>query len=126
MPLLDMIKFDKNGLVPAIAQDVESGAVLMMAYMNREALEKTLKTGFAHYYSRSRNKLWRKGESSGHAQKVRELLVDCDADTILMKVEQKVAACHTGHFSCFYRKAEGNDIIEIPDKRFDEEKVYGK
>ena len=96
------LKFDGNGLVCAIAQDYESGEVLMQAYMNREAFDKTLETGFAHYWSRSRQKLWKKGEESGHLQKVRGVYVDCDADCVLLKVEQTGAACHTGNYTCFY------------------------
>lgn len=126
MKVLDEVKFDERGLVPAIAQDSETGEVLMMAYMNREALRKTIETGKAHYYSRSRNRLWLKGESSGHVQKVSDIRIDCDCDTILLKVEQKVAACHTGHFSCFYRKVEGGRFVEIAEKIFNEDTVYGK
>jgi phosphoribosyl-ATP pyrophosphohydrolase/phosphoribosyl-AMP cyclohydrolase len=97
------LRFDANGLVPAIVQDVRNGQVLMHAYMNAEALDQTLQTGLAHYYSRSRQRLWRKGEESGHVQHVREILYDCDADTLLLKVDQEVAACHTGNRSCFFR-----------------------
>ncbi|HZK87167.1 MAG TPA: phosphoribosyl-AMP cyclohydrolase, partial [Syntrophomonas sp.] len=97
------IKFDAQGLVPAIIQDVQSGQVLMMAYMNTESLDKTIASGQTWFYSRSRQSLWMKGESSGHVQKVREILYDCDADTLLIKVKQTGAACHTGHYSCFYR-----------------------
>ena len=125
MSILDLLKFDDRGLVPAIAQDAGTGEVLMMAYMNREAVEKTLATGTAHYYSRSRDRIWMKGESSGHVQKVKGMFLDCDGDTLLLKVEQKTAACHTGHFSCFYRKVAGDEVLEISDKVFDEEKVYG-
>ncbi len=123
---VDSVKFDKKGLVPAITQDFETGDVLMMAYMNREALEKTLESGNVHYYSRSRNKLWMKGETSGHSQTVKELFIDCDGDTILIKVEQEVAACHTGHYSCFFRKIEDDRLVEISDKVFNEENVYGE
>ncbi len=126
MTLLQEIKFDECGLVPAIAQDEKSGQVLMMAYMNEEAVKKTVETGKAHYYSRSRKKLWMKGESSGHVQAVSELLIDCDGDTLLLKVAQQVAACHTGHFSCFYRRVEGGELIEILSKTFNEDEVYGK
>jgi phosphoribosyl-ATP pyrophosphohydrolase/phosphoribosyl-AMP cyclohydrolase len=98
------LRFDGNGLIPAIAQDAENGQVLMHAYMNAEALTRTLETGLAHYYSRSRGKLWRKGEESGHVQRVRAVLYDCDQDTLLLKVDQEVAACHTGNRSCFYRE----------------------
>ncbi len=96
------LKFDEKGLICAIAQDYESGEVLMQAYMNAEAYEKTLETGYAHYWSRSRNKLWKKGEESGHLQKVRGIYLDCDRDCVLLKVEQTGAACHTGNYTCFY------------------------
>jgi phosphoribosyl-ATP pyrophosphohydrolase/phosphoribosyl-AMP cyclohydrolase len=104
MEILDQIKFDEKGLVPAIAQDCHTGAVLMLAYMNREALEKTILSGKAHYFSRSRGKLWLKGETSGHFQHVKGIFYDCDLDTILLKVEQIGPACHTGERSCFYRE----------------------
>ena len=120
------IDFDKqNGLVPAIAQDWETGEILMLAYMNREAFEETLNTGRACYYSRSRSKLWRKGEESGNVQKVREVRVDCDRDTIVLKVEQVGgAACHTGYRSCFYRKIENGGLVEDGEKVFDPKEVY--
>lgn len=106
------IDFEKgNGLVPCIVQDVHTSQVLMLAYMNRESLEKTMATGLATYWSRSRQELWVKGETSGHYQHVREILVDCDADTILIRVEQEGAACHTGKYSCFYRDIEGKEIL---------------
>jgi phosphoribosyl-ATP pyrophosphohydrolase/phosphoribosyl-AMP cyclohydrolase len=97
------LRFDANGLIPAIAQDAESGQVLMLAYMNREALARTRATGFAHYFSRSRQRLWKKGEASGHVQRVREIRYDCDGDALLLAVDQTDAACHTGERSCFYR-----------------------
>lgn len=100
------IKFNKDGLVPAIAQDVNTKEVLMLAYMNKESFELTVKTGKAHYYSRSRQSLWLKGETSGHFQYVKEIRYDCDCDTILLLIEQVGAACHTGNRSCFYRKLE--------------------
>lgn len=99
---MENVKFDANGLICAIAQDYETGEVLMQAYMNTEALEKTLETGYAHYYSRSRQKLWKKGETSGHTQKVVAAAFDCDRDCLLLQVEQKGAACHTGNRSCFF------------------------
>jgi len=106
------IDFEKgNGLVPCVVQDAESGQVLMLAYMNEESLAKTVETKLATYFSRSRNELWVKGETSGHYQHVKEILVDCDADTILLKVEQDGAACHTGKYSCFYRTLEGKEIL---------------
>ena len=113
-----------SGLIPVIAQDYEKGDVLMMAFMNEEAWEKTIESGKAWYYSRSRDKLWLKGETSGNIQIVREIYVDCDDDTILLKVEQVgKAACHTGYRSCFYRKLNG-DLKVVEEKIFDPEKVY--
>ncbi len=100
------IKFDEKGLVPAIAQDWQTGEVLMLAYMNAEAIEKTVSTGRAHYFSRSRNSLWLKGETSGHTQDVRAIYYDCDGDALLLKVKQTGAACHTGERSCFYRRLD--------------------
>ena len=123
------LRFDKseNGLLPAIAQDYQSGEILMLAYINPEAWEKTLETGQAHYWSRSRNKLWLKGESSRHIQLIREILVDCDDDTVVFKVEQLGgAACHTGHRSCFFRRVEGGEIAVVGTRVFDPEAVYGK
>ena len=105
---LDELKWDEKGLIPAIAQDEETGAVLMVAWMNREALKKTADTRQAVYWSRSRNKLWHKGESSGHFQKVSDIRTDCDSDVILLKVQQIGGiACHTGRYNCFYRKLGG-------------------
>ena len=97
------IKWSEQGLIPAIVQDAQSGAVLMLAYMNEEALRLTQDTGEAHFWSRSRQKLWHKGATSGNVQRVREMLIDCDADTILLKVDPVGPACHTGEYSCFYR-----------------------
>lgn len=106
---LDELKFDEKGLIAAIAQDYESGEVLMQAFMNREAVEKTLETGYVHYYSRSRQTLWKKGETSGHTQKVVTAFLDCDKDCILLKVRQKGAACHTGSYSCFSEQIKGGE-----------------
>jgi phosphoribosyl-AMP cyclohydrolase len=121
-----MIDFTKaGGLVAAIAQDADSGAVLMIAWMNQEAFEETLRTGRACYFSRSRGKLWRKGEESGHVQEVREVLVDCDADAVLLKVHQiGGAACHEGYQSCFFRKVEGDKLRIVAEKVFDPKAVY--
>lgn len=102
--ILKQVKFNESGLVPAIAQDWKSGEVLMMAWMNAESLEKTLSSGNVYYWSRSRNSLWRKGETSGHTQTLKECFLDCDGDTILLKIEQVGVACHTGARSCFFRK----------------------
>jgi phosphoribosyl-AMP cyclohydrolase len=121
------LDFDKcGGLVPAIAQDYLSGEVLMMAYVNPESWALTLATGLAHYWSRSRNRLWKKGESSGNVQEVREVRVDCDRDTVLLKVRQVgEAACHTGYRSCFYRRLEGEGLVEDGVRLFDPDQVYG-
>ena len=106
------IDFEKgNGLVPCIVQDNKSDQVLMLAYMNEESLKKTVETKLATYWSRSRNELWVKGETSGHYQHVKEILVDCDEDTILIKVDQDTAACHTGKYSCFYRNLDGEEVL---------------
>ncbi|MEO2069391.1 MAG: phosphoribosyl-AMP cyclohydrolase [Desulfurobacteriaceae bacterium] len=103
--LLKEINFDKGGgLVPVVVQDVDTKTVLMVAYANKEALERTIETGFAHYYSRSRKKLWKKGETSGNLQKVVNIYLDCDGDTLLYEVKQEGVACHTGEYSCFFRK----------------------
>ena len=118
--------FDKNkGLIPVIAQDYQSGEVLMLAYMNKEALNETLKTKKAVYYSRSRQTLWIKGETSGHTQLVKEIRIDCDLDTILLKVEQLGgAACHKGYKSCFFSKLEENELIITEKRVFDPKEVY--
>jgi len=106
-----------NGLIPVIVQDIDTNEVLMLAYMNEEALNLTQTTKFAHYFSRSRNKLWKKGESSGHTQEVKEILIDCDNDTILLKVKQNGVACHTGRKSCFFTNLENNkEILEVEKK----------
>lgn len=118
----------EQGLLPVIVQEYASGEVLMLAYINQEAWEKTLETGKAHYWSRSRGALWLKGESSGHLQLVREILVDCDGDAVLYKVEQLGgAACHTGYRSCFYRRVqEGRLVAVFAEKVFAPEQVYGR
>ena len=123
-----MIDFAKSGgLIPAIAQDAATGQVLMLAWMNQEAYQETVRTGRAVYYSRSRGKLWRKGEESGHVQEVREIFIDCDADTILLKVHQiGGAACHEGYASCFFRKVDGDKLQVIGERVFDPKQVYGK
>src|SRR2546430_5209117 len=123
-----MVDFDKSGgLVPAIAQDAASGVVLMLAWMNREAYEETVRTRRAVYFSRSRNRLWRKGEESGHVQEVREIYLDCDADTILLRVHQLGgAACHEGYQSCFFRRVEGEGLRVVGEKVFEPQDVYKK
>jgi len=115
------LSFDEDGLVPVVAQDVETDEVLMVAYATREAVERTRETGRAHYYSRSREELWEKGATSGHTQTVHEIRVDCDGDTLLYRVEQVGGACHTGHHSCFYRTLDGATVGELV---FDPDDVY--
>ncbi len=112
--VIEGLKFDSRGLIPAIVQDRTSGAVLMMAYMNRESLNKTIQTGTSWFYSRSRNKLWNKGETSGNVQRVAKIGVDCDRDALLLLVDQQGAACHTGNRSCFYRDIYGNECDSRP------------
>ena len=127
-----MVKFDfkldfkkGNGLIPAIVQDYKTNEVLMLAYMNEQAFEQTLKSGKAIYYSRSRKVLWKKGETSGHVQHVKEIRVDCDNDTILLKVDQAGdAACHKGYRSCFFSKLVENELKVVESKIFDPKKVY--
>jgi phosphoribosyl-AMP cyclohydrolase len=127
-PQLDQLKFDSTGLIPIIVQDVKNGQILMMAWMNREALEKTLATGKIHTYSRSRGRLALKGESSGHFQLVHEVLTDCDRDVVLFQCEQIVAACHEGYRSCFFRQYDpaGSQWKTIAQKAFDPDEVYKK
>ncbi len=115
----------ESGLLPAIAQDYATGDVLMLAYINHEAWEKTLKTRKAHYWSRSRNKIWLKGETSGHVQLVKDILVDCDEDTVVFKVDQLGgAACHKGYGSCFFRRVDEQELKVIGQQVFDPDKVY--
>jgi len=117
----------QDGLIPAIAQDWKTGEVLMLAYMNEESFQETLNTGRACYFSRSRGKLWRKGEESGNVQIVKEIRIDCDADTVVIKVDQiGGAACHTGFRSCFYRKIENGKLVEDGTRVFDPKEVYKK
>ena len=118
------LKYDANGLIPAIIQDAENSEVLMMAYMNKSSLQETIETGFTYFWSRSRQKYWKKGETSGHVQEVKAILYDCDKDTVLIKVIQHgPGACHTGHRSCFYTDISGKEIAE---KVFSEKDVYGE
>jgi len=119
--------FEKgNGLVPAIVQDYNTGKVLMLGFLNKTAWEKTLETGLVHFYSRTRGKLWLKGETSGHYLVIKEIYVDCDEDTILFKVEPKGPVCHKGYMSCFYRKLENDELKCIEEKLYNPEEVYGK
>jgi phosphoribosyl-AMP cyclohydrolase len=123
---LDVVKWSADGLVPAIAQDAASGKVLTLAWMNREALSRTAATGEAHYWSRSRRSLWRKGESSGHVQKVRELRLDCDSDAVLLVVDQVGGiACHTGRERCFYQRLEGGRWVSVDPVLKDPRAIYG-
>ncbi|MBO5722898.1 MAG: phosphoribosyl-AMP cyclohydrolase [Lentisphaeria bacterium] len=120
------LDFEKcGGLIPAIAQDHKTGEILMMAYINAESWAETLKSGYATYYSRSRQQLWKKGESSGHLQVIHDIFVDCDLDTVIFSVEQLgPGACHTGHRSCFYRRVENGELVETESAVFDAGKVY--
>lgn len=124
--ILEAISFDGDGLVPAIVQQAESGEVLMLAWMNREAVEETLKTGFAHYYSRSRKALWRKGETSGQTQRLRDFRIDCDGDTVLLVVDQKGVACHTGRHNCFFRAPRQGNLAEVHPVITPPDDLYGK
>ena len=124
---LDELKYDANGLIPAIVQDADTGEVLMMAYMNKNSLAETIKTGKTHFWSRSRQKYWMKGESSGHTQAVQDIYLDCDADTLLIKAKQEGAACHEGYKSCFFRQHEDGGAWDVvADRIFDPAQVYGK
>ena len=126
MDWLEQVKWADDGLVAAIAQDAASGKVLTLAWMNREALARTADTGFAHYWSRSRRKLWRKGETSGHVQKVREIRLDCDQDAVLLVVEQVGGiACHTGRHSCFFLRLDGKKWVESEPVLKDPKEIYG-
>lgn len=120
-------KFDSNGLIQAISQDAKTGQILMAAVMNKESLDLTIKTGQAIFYSRSRKKLWKKGEESGHIQKVKQILIDCDQDCLILKVEVDAGQCHTGYQSCFYRALKHSSKLEfIAEKVYDPNKVYRK
>ncbi|MHB1545495.1 MAG: bifunctional phosphoribosyl-AMP cyclohydrolase/phosphoribosyl-ATP diphosphatase HisIE [bacterium] len=123
---LKKIDFSKlNGLIPAVAQDYFSKEILMLAFMNEEALKKTVETGYAHYFSRSRKKLWKKGETSGHTQQIKEIFFDCDNDSILLKVEQKGPACHTGHRTCFYSKLNNRLPVNLENKNtYDDKEIF--
>ena len=123
--VLAAIRFDANGLVPAVAQQHDTGEVLMLAWMNRAAVEETLASGRVCYFSRSRNALWRKGETSGQVQHLRDLRVDCDGDTLLLLVQQDGVACHTGRRSCFYRAARDGALVEIAAPLVSPEALYG-
>ena len=126
MKVLDQIKYDTNGLVPAIVQEQGTGRVLMMAWMNKESLKKTIETRQTWFWSRSRQKYWLKGETSGHVQNVKDIAFDCDADCLLVTVEQIGAACHEGYKSCFFRSIVDGDVKITEPRIVDPEKVYGK
>ena len=128
MSFYDQLKFNPDGLIPAIIQERSTGRVLMMAWMNRASIEKTLATGKTHFWSRSRQKFWMKGESSGHTQTVKEIAFDCDGDTLLIKVEQIGAACHEGYKSCFFRAVENEGrTFKVTEPRLQTpEEIYGK
>jgi len=122
-------QFDNTGLIPVIAQDAETGQILMAAYMNRQALDLTIQTGYATYFSRSRKKLWKKGEESGHTQKVKQILVDCDQDCLILKVSVDAGQCHTGRKSCFYRalkKGRRKELKFVEKKVYNPQKIYKK
>ncbi len=121
---LDSLKYNADGLIPAIAQQFDTHEVLMMAWMNRASIEETLETGRVCYWSRSRNRFWRKGESSGQMQVLKEFRIDCDADTILLLVDQTGPACHTGRRSCFYNKVEGDQVIIDREVLIDPSTLY--
>jgi len=124
--VLEALPWNADGLLPAIAQQHDSGEVLMLAWMNRQALEETLATGRVCYFSRSRRRLWRKGESSGQVQRLKELRFDCDGDTILLQVDQTGPACHTGRRGCFFNKVEGDRVVVADEVLIDPETLYGK
>ena len=123
---LDQLPYNEDGLVPAIAQQYDSGEVVMMAWMNRAAIDETLETGRVCYWSRSRQSFWRKGESSGQVQVLHGMYFDCDGDTILLKVDQTGPACHTGRRSCFYNKVDGDRLVVESEPLIDPETLYGK
>ena len=122
--VLDQLKYDADGLMTVVVQDAANGELLMVAHANRDAVRRTLETGQAHYWSRSRQRLWLKGESSGHTQAVRELRIDCDGDAVLLKVEQTSGACHKGYRSCFFRVVRDGRLVIDGEKVFDPDQVY--
>ena len=128
MNFYEKLKFDANGLIPVIIQEQKTGRVLMMAWMNRASLEKTVETGRTHFWSRSRQKFWMKGETSGHVQQVRDIACDCDGDVLLIQVEQTGAACHEGYRSCFFRSLEKNGkSVKLTEAQLETpEQIYGK
>jgi len=123
--IIKKIKFNDKELVPIIAQQYDTGEVLMMAWINDEALQKTIETGFVHYYSRSRDKLWQKGETSGQTQQVKDIFLDCDGDTILIKIDQKGVACHTGNKTCFFTSITKDGLVDKSNPEISPEELYG-
>ncbi len=127
MSFFDHLKYTADGLIPAIVQEHSTGRVLMMAWMNRSSLERTVETGLTHFWSRSRQKFWMKGESSGHVQRVKDIAFDCDGDTLLIQVEQVGAACHEGYQSCFFRSTRPGGEFEVTERQLETpEQIYGK
>ncbi len=124
--LLSKLKFNEDGLIPAIIQDATNGQVLMMAWMNAASIDRTIATGKTHFWSRSRGTFWMKGETSGHTQQVKRISLDCDGDTLLIQVGQEGAACHEGYRSCFFRSYEGGKIVETEKRIVDPKKIYKK
>jgi phosphoribosyl-AMP cyclohydrolase len=123
--VLDAVKFTSDGIIPAVSQQHDTGEILMVAWMNRDSIAETLRTGRVCFWSRSRQKLWRKGESSGQVQTLKEFRWDCDADTLLLQVDQQGVACHTGRHNCFFYAVRGGEIKEIAEVEIDPEKLYG-
>ena len=125
--LIEQLDFSKieGGLLPVITQDLETNEVLMLAFASKEAIEKSLETGYMHYYSRSREEIWKKGETSGHFQEIEQLIIDCDNDSLLMMVKQNGGACHEGYYSCFYRNFKNGKFNEIRKRIFNPKDVYG-
>ena len=126
MKILDELKYDANGLIPAIVQEQSTGRVVMMAWMNKESLKRTLEIGETVFWSRSRKEFWHKGGTSGHTQKVKDVAFDCDKDALLIQVEQSGAACHEGYHSCFFRSIVNGEVKVTEERLVDPEKVYGK
>jgi len=125
LKVLDFSKIE-GGLLPVVVQDIKTNQILMLAFSNEEAIRKTLETGYAYFYSRSRKMLWKKGETSGHVQEVEQVITDCDSDSLLLKVKQKGAACHKGYYTCFYNEFDQGDLKIISKKVFDPKEVYKK
>ena len=124
--IINQLDFSKieGKLIPVIVQDYQSNEVLMLAFANKKAIEKTIETGYAHYFSRSRSKIWKKGEISGHFQEIREIITDCDNDSLLIKIHQIGAACHKGYYSCFYKAFKDGELTIIKEKIFNPKEIY--